>query len=120
VVAEGEAALYYRVDDRSSLTKPTLMYAGGFVQEVKEGDTLTEITLYAAENALIPIRVAAPEGMVATEVTVRYGDGTTTKAVQRWDSATSSILVTPMSTPTSPATVSITWEKGGKPIKETV
>lgn len=119
VVAEGEAALYYRVDDRSSLTKPTLMYAGGFVQEVKEGDTLTEITLYAAENALIPIRVAAPEGMVATEVTVRYGDGTTTKAVQRWDSATNSILVTPMSTPTSPATVSITWEKGGKPIKET-
>ena len=119
VVKEGEAALYLRVADQSALTQPTVMYAGGFVQEIKEEANKTEITLYAAENALIPIRVAAPAGMVATEVTVRYGDGTTTKTAHLWDSKTNSIVVTPISTPTTPATVSITWVKGGTPVKNT-
>ena len=120
VVAQGEAALYRRVADQADLTKPTLMYAGGMVQDVQEEATQTRITVSAAENALIPVRVAAPAGMVATEVAVSYGSGATVKAAHRWDAQTSSILVQPISTPTDPVTVIITWESGATPVTNTM
>ncbi len=120
VVAEGQAALYRRVAAQDELNKPTVMYAGGFVQELREEATQTTITLYAAENALIPIRIAAPDGMVATKVTVSYESGSETSAAQVWDASSNSLLITPISTPTSPATVTVTWEAGGTPIRSMV
>lgn len=118
VVAEGEAALYRRVKDISSLEVPTVMSAGGFVQAIEETETLTTVTVYAAENALIPIRVAAPEGYVATSATVVY-DGGEALSMHTVDEKTNSLLVKVISTPTAPATVKICWEKNGTPLKDT-
>ncbi len=107
VVAEKEAALYYRAED--TVTAPRVLYHGGVRDALTEGNDKTEITVHAAENALIPIRIAAPEGVFPASVTAEYEGGGTTGAAAQFDEETGSLLVTLYTLPTSPAKVTVTW-----------
>ena len=115
IVKEGEASLYRRVASTGELTKPTVVYSGGFVEEIVEESDSTTVRLYAAENAAIPIRIAAPEGLVPFDVTVTYGDQVA-PAEQYWDQTTNSLVVKVFSAPKMHATVTVGWATGGKAV----
>lgn len=115
IVAEGEAALYLRVASTQELTKPTVAYSGGFVEEIVEESDSTTIRLYAAENAAIPIRITAPAGFVPFDVTVTYGDEIA-PAEQIWDAKTNSLIVKVFTTPKLHATVTVGWATSGDSI----
>ncbi|MBE6620347.1 MAG: hypothetical protein E7625_03165 [Ruminococcaceae bacterium] len=117
VVKAGEAALYLRVKSTSELTVPTVMFAGGFVQSIEQTANMTNITLYAAENALIPIRIAAPEGMVPTVSSVSF-DGNDTRAEQIWDPETNSLVIRTFSSPSKYATVTVAWRENTEPLHD--
>ncbi len=115
VVKQGEAALYRRV---SVADQPTVLYAGGFVGEITESADLTTVSLYAAENALAPLRIAAPAGMIPTAVKAVYA-GSESNTTHVWDEDTNSLLVQALSTPTAPVTVRVEWAASGTPVKDT-
>ncbi len=117
VIPEGEAALYRRIASTEELTLPTVVYSGGFVEEIIEESDSTTIRLYAAENAAIPIRIAAPKGFVPFDVTVTYGEEIA-PAEQIWDAATNSLIVKAFSAPKMHATVTVGWAKGGSTVAD--
>lgn len=112
VIAEKEAALYYKVPELTDT--PLVYYAGGVEESRNEGKDKTEITVRAAENALIPIRFAAPEGVYPASVTAAYEGGSETKAATSFDEKTNTLLVMLYTLPTAPAKVTVVWggEKG--------
>ena len=108
VIAKGESALLRRIDGAGDA--PEVCYAGGFLVEgsLKQTAAETSFEIYAAENALIPIRIQAPAELYPTSVRVTYGD-TTVRAASAWDDASHSLLVSVYSTPTSHAAVRVEW-----------
>ena len=115
VIKEGKAALYLRVEAPSELSVPTVMFSGGFVVSTEETNAMTTIEVYAAENALIPIRIAAPEGMVPTVASVAF-DGRNTRCEQIWDPETNSLLIRTFASPTKHATVTVAWRADAEPL----
>lgn len=113
VVAEGEAALYLRVKDTASLDIPRVAFAGGVVKSVTETDTKTTLVLSAAENAMIPICITAPNGYTPKDVLAVYKTGDAL-VEQIWDEATRTLTIRVFSTPTKPVTVTVNWSKDGK------
>ena len=112
VVAKGEAALFRRIDAPGDA--PALCYAGGFLVEgtLRQTADETSLEVYAAENALIPIRIQAPAQLYPTAVTATYGS-LTVRAASAWDESTHSLLVSVYSTPTNHALVRVTWGGAG-------
>ena len=112
VIAEKEAALYYKVPELTDT--PLVYYAGGVEESLKEEKDKTEITVRAAENALIPIRIAAPAGTYPASVTAAYEGGSETRAATVFDEKTNTLLVMLYTLPTTPAKVTVAWgsEKG--------
>ena len=113
VVEEGEAALYLRVKDTASLDIPRVAFSGGVVQSVEETANKTTIVLSAAENAIIPICITAPEGYTPRDVLATYKTGDTLTE-QIWDEATRTLTIRVFTTPTKPATVTVNWSKDGQ------
>jgi hypothetical protein len=113
VVAEGEAALYLRVKDTASLDIPRVAFAGGVVKSTEETESKTTIVLSAAENAIIPICITAPEGYTPRDVLAVYKTGDTLTE-QIWDEATRTLTIRVFTTPTMPATVTVNWVKDGR------
>ena len=109
VIKQGESALLYKMEEPDD--QPVLCYAGGIYEakDVELTDHSSSITVKAADNALIPIRFTAPEGLYPVEVTTDYGNGNLQSAATRWDAATNSLLVNVYTIPTNPATVTVTW-----------
>ncbi|MBQ4575286.1 MAG: hypothetical protein IJA85_08830 [Clostridia bacterium] len=115
VIRQGEAALYRRVSVKD---QPTLLFAGGFLGEITESTDHTTVHLYAAENALAPIRIAAPAGMIPTSVKAVYA-GSESNTTHIWDETTNSLLVQAVTTPTAPVTIRVEWASSGTPVKDT-
>ena len=110
VVSEGASALFYKVE--SAPDSPTLYYAGGFYapEDVKHSESSSSIKLYAAENALIPIRFAPSKDLYPVKVTMTYGDSTDEQPVAvTWDETTHTLLCTVYTIPTMPAHVTVEW-----------
>jgi hypothetical protein len=117
IVAEGEAALYLRVKDTASLDFPIVAFSGGKVESINETEGKTTIVLSAAENAIIPICITAPEGYTPRDVLAVYKTGEALTE-QIWDEATRTLTIRVFTTPKNPATVTVNWDKNGKTLTD--
>jgi hypothetical protein len=83
------------------------------VKSTQETESKTTIVLSAAENAIIPICITAPEGYTPRDVLAVYKTGDTLTE-QIWDEATRTLTIRVFTTPTMPATVTVNWVKDGR------